>query len=933
MSTSSVPQREPVGRRDRKRSLPTGNVTFLFTDIEGSTALLTELGADFLQVRDRHDHVIRAAIEQGGGIEIATEGDSFFAAFPTAVGALRAAVAAQRALSAAPETKGRRVEARMGLHTGEGQLGGASYVGIDVHRAARIASAGHGGQVLLSDATRGLVESQLPDGVTLRDLGSHRLKDLPQPEHLHDLLIAGIRTDFPALRSMSARPTNLPLQLTSFVGRHHEVSDVVAQLEVSRLVTLTGTGGAGKTRLAVEAAGSIVDRFPDGVWFVDLSSAVDDESVLGLTADALAIKHEPGRSPLESLFARLAQSKTLLVQDNCEQVLDAVADLAVRILGRSPEVRILATSREALAIPGEVVRPVPPLGIPETGTTSVDAVAVSDAVRLLVERASAVDPAFRLRDDNVAAVASICRRLDGVPLALELAAAQMGALGPAQIDARLGDRFALLRGAARGDPRHRTLETVLAWSYDLLDDLDRALLDRLAVFRGTFSMDAAEAVVMDEPIDRANVLDGILRLVRKSLVVPESRGPEHRYRLLETVREYAAARLVAAGDLDRRRDRHLEWVLDLATRAAQGLSGEAQVGWLDALDDDLENIEAALAWSLGDPDRAALALEAVNGLTNYWMARGTRRAQGTRWLEATAAAATGLDVAARTEALMNAVLLAMWSDLAAASALAEAATRVAGDDPAGRARAEIAAAYVAWFRGNASAGDHAEAALELMDAEDPSALWARAANAWARSEAGALEEAHGMLMDVARQFRQPGDDHLFGALESLAADFGAANGDLDRSAGEARESLAIAQRVSCASCESQALATLALADPCADMGGRVAVARKAVRLADGIGEVFNVLCALEVLVGGLAMAGEVENGVLLGAATSAIRGATGYAPAMPGRARAARDGLELARRELDAVRFEKIGVVGATLDYDAAVRFALGESLPNAAPR
>src|ERR1700675_446820 len=267
MSTSSVPQREPAGRRDRKRSLPTGNVTFLFTDIEGSTALLTELGADFLQVRDRHDQVIRAAIQQGGGIEIATEGDSFFAAFPTAVGALRAAVAAQRALFAAPETTGRRVEARMGIHTGEGQLGGASYVGIDVHRAARIASAGHGGQVLLSDATRGLVESQLPDGVTVRDLGSHRLKDLRRPEHLYDLLIAGIRTDFPALRSMRARPTNLPLQLTSFIGRHDEVSAVVAQLEVSRLVTLTGTGGAGKTRLAVEAAGSIVDRFPDGVWF------------------------------------------------------------------------------------------------------------------------------------------------------------------------------------------------------------------------------------------------------------------------------------------------------------------------------------------------------------------------------------------------------------------------------------------------------------------------------------------------------------------------------------------------------------------------------------------------------------------------------------------------------------------------------------------
>jgi len=915
----------------RKRRLPTGTVTFLFTDIVGSTALLRDLGPDFLPARDRHDQAIRAAIEQGGGIEIATEGDSFFAAFPTAVGGVRAAVAAQRALSGAPATKGQRIEVRMGLHTGEGQLGGASYVGIDVHRAARIASAGHGGQVLLSDATRALVESRLPDGVMLRDLGNHRLKDLPQPEHLYDLLIAGIRTDFPALRSMSARRTNLPLLLTSFVGRQQEVSDLVAQLEVSRLVTLTGTGGAGKTRLAMEVASSVVERFPDGVWFIDLSSAVDDETVLALTAGALAIKGEPGRTPLENLLARLAYSRTLLVEDNCEQVLDAVADLAVRILGRSGEVRILATSREALAIPGEVVRPVPPLGIPETGAASVEAVAATDAVRLLVERASAVDPDFRLSDDNVAAVVSICRRLDGVPLALELAAAQMDALGPAQIDARLGDRFALLRGAARGDPRHQTLETVLAWSYDLLDERERAVLDRLAVFRGTFSMDAAEAVVADGPIDRAHVLDLIARLVRKSLVVAEGRGPERRYRLLETVREYAWRRLVATRGLDRRRDRHLEWILDLASRAAPGLSGEDQVRWLDALDDDLENIEAGFAWSLDDPERAARALDAVIGLNNYWMARGTRRAQGTRWSEAIAAAATGLDVGARTEALMNAVLLVVWSDLDAASALADAATRVAGDDPTGRAHAETASAYVAWFRGDASAADHAETAVGLLDADDPTALWARAVEALARANEGALEEAHAMLMDVARQVRQPGDDHLFGALESLAADFGAANGDLDRSAAEARESLAIAQRVSCSSCESQALSTLSLVDPCGDMGGQVGAARRAVQLANGIGEVANVLWAFEALVGALAAAGEVEDVARLAAATSAVRSATGYASVMPGRVGAARGGVERARQELDAGTFGQITAVGGALDYDAAVRFALGESGPSTA--
>jgi predicted ATPase len=765
----------------------------------------------------------------------------------------------------------------------------------------------------------------------LRDLGSHRLKDLPHPEHLYDLLIAGIRTDFPTLRSMSARPTNLPLQLTSFIGRQQEVSELVAQLEASRLVTLTGTGGTGKTRLAVEVAGSVAERFPDGVWFVDLSSAVDDETVLALTAEALGIRGEPGRAPLDNLLARLAYSRTLLVEDNCEHVLDAVADLAARILGRSPEVRILATSREALAIPGEVVRPVPPLGIPGPGTASVEAVAATDAVRLFVERASAVDPDFRLRDDNLAAVVSICRRLDGVPLALELAAAQLGALSPAQVDARLGDRFALLRGAARGDPRHQTLETVLAWSYDLLDEREQAVLDRLAVFRGTFSMDAAEAVVTDEPIDRANVLDLIARLIRKSLVVAESRGAERRYRLLETVREYAWRRLVTTRGLDRRRDRHLEWVLDLASRAAPALSGEDQVRWLDALDDDLENIEAGFAWSLDDPGRAARALDAVIGLNNYWMARGTRRAQGTRWSEAIAAAATGLEVGARTEALMNAVLLVIWSDLDAASALADAAVRVAGDDPTGRAHAETASAYVAWFRGDTSAADHADTAVGLLDADDPSALWARALEALARANEGALEEAHDVLMDVARQFRQPGDDHLFGAFESLAADFGAANGDRDRSADEARESLAIAQRVSCSSCESQALSTLSLVDPCGDMGGQVGAARRAVQLANGIGEVANVLWALDALVGALAASGDFEDVARLAAATSALRSTTGFAAVMPGRLRAVREAVERARKELDGVTFDKNAALGGAFDYEAAVRFALGESLSNVA--
>lgn len=418
-------------------------MTFLFTDIQGSTELLQALGPDFLPMRDRHDRAIRAEIEQGGGVEISTEGDSFFAVFPTAVGGVGAAVAVQRALAATPEANGRRIEVRMGLHTGDGRLGGDSYVGMDVHRAARIAAAGHGGQVLLSDATRGLVESELPDGVALRDLGSHTLKDLPHPEHLYDLLIAGLRADFPGLRTLSGRPTNLPTFLTRFIGRMRDTAHVGDLLVRERMVTLTGPGGTGKTRLAIEVARSIADRYPDGSWFVALEAVRDPALVLSTIATILGVRDQQGRAIGAVLGEHLAPKHALLLLDNLEQVIEAAPEIS-GLLGAAPAIAVLATSREPLSIAGEHVYQVPPLDLPaEPGIPTARELAPNEAVELFVERGRAARSDFTLSDANAPAIAAICRRLDGLPLAIELAAARINILSPDQIVARLDHRLTL----------------------------------------------------------------------------------------------------------------------------------------------------------------------------------------------------------------------------------------------------------------------------------------------------------------------------------------------------------------------------------------------------------------------------------------------------------------------------------------------------------
>ena len=477
------------------RDLPTGTVTFLFTDIEGSTGLLQDLGRDeFVRLLDRHAEILRTAVAEQGGVEIGTEGDSFFVAFPTASGALRAAVAAQRALAAHPWSDGNPIRVRMGLHTGEGVPGGDNYVGIDVNRAARIAAAGHGGQIVISEATRVLVAGDVPDGVTFRDLGLHDLKGLEHPERLHDLVIDGLSADFPALRTRGAQRTNLRPRRTSFVGRTRAMDDIERLLRETRLLTLTGPGGTGKTRLALEIASRQLDRFPDGVFFVDLSPLTDPTLVISEIAGVLKVREAPDLDLAGSLRRHLADLDVMLVLDNFEQLVDgssAIGDL----LDAAPGLTVLATSRIALRLSGEHEYQVAPLELParERRGDAAQLVA-SESVRLFVDRATSVRPDFTLTDANASAVAEIVERLDGLPLALELAASRLRVLDPTTLAERLEHRLSMLRGGDRDLPeRHRTLDGTIRWSYEMLEPDEQRLFARLSVFAGGWTLDAAEA--------------------------------------------------------------------------------------------------------------------------------------------------------------------------------------------------------------------------------------------------------------------------------------------------------------------------------------------------------------------------------------------------------------------------------------------------------
>ncbi|TMH34331.1 MAG: adenylate/guanylate cyclase domain-containing protein, partial [Betaproteobacteria bacterium] len=605
--------------------------TVLFTDIEASTRLWEQEGEKMSQALARHDALSRSAVEANHGAVVKMTGDGICAAFADPLDGINATVALQQALNDSAATNGIALRVRYGLHLGVVERRDHDLFGSPVNRAARIMKAAHGGQILLSQAVVDYVRSRLPRSISLRDLGAVRLRDLATSEHVYQVVHQDLRQEFPALRSLEATPNNLPQQVTSFVGRQRELAEGKAMLEGTRLLTLLGMGGLGKTRLALQVAADVLENYPDGVWFIDLAPIKDASLVSNAAAQALGLHEEAGKPLVETLCAHLKDNKALLVLDNCEHLVGACANLSETLLANTRQLRIIATSREVLRIRGEQTYPVFPLGVPQRNADAVTLMR-SEAVQLFVERARLQKPGFVLDELEAPAVAELCARLEGIPLALELAAARLRSLSVGEINKRLHDRFKLLSGGSRvALERQQTLRALVSWSYDLLQQQEQMLLDRLSVFVGGFDLDAAEAVCGAEPLSSNDVLDLVTSLVEKSLVMVKQEDGWSRYGMLETIREFAREHLIELGATEGRYDlqrtirdfahdrlagrddlaataaRHCDYYLGVAKKARVNLRGAEQAHWTRRVEIELDNLRAAIAFSLsggGEPVNA-----------------------------------------------------------------------------------------------------------------------------------------------------------------------------------------------------------------------------------------------------------------------------------------------------------------------------------------
>jgi predicted ATPase/class 3 adenylate cyclase len=621
------------------RGLPTGTVTFLFTDVEGSTRLWERDPEAMSQALARHDELLREAVEVRGGFVFKTVGDAFYVAFSTAAEAVEAALDAQKFLLSEEWEEAGPLKVRVVLHTGTAEERNGDYFGPTMNRAARLLSAGHGGQVLLSLSTQELVRDQLPLGAELRDLGVRRLKDLSRPEHVFQLTDPELPSSFPPLKTLDVRLNNLPIQPTPLLGREREVAEIADLLrrEDVRLLTLTGTGGTGKTRLALQSAAELIDEFEDGVFFVALALISDPELVASTVAGTLSVSESAGRALKEDLREYLSTKELLLVLDNFEQVVDA-APLVGELLSGCPGLKVLVTSRTLLRIYGEHEYAVRPLELPDPGhLPPIETLRQYEAIRLFTERAHAADTNFSLTNENAPAVAEICARLDGLPLAIELAAARIKLLSPQAMYSRLSNPLTFLTGGARDLPeRQRTLRGAIAWSHALLDEGEQALFASLSVFSGGCALGAVEAICDAECGSFVDVLEGLSSLLDKSLLRQEEMVEgEPRFVMLETIREYARESLEARGNAEEIRRLHAEYFLALAEQGASELQGPEEVTWLERLEIDHDNMRAALSWTL-QSEEAELGMRLAGALWRFWDMRGYY-GEGRRWLEATLA--------------------------------------------------------------------------------------------------------------------------------------------------------------------------------------------------------------------------------------------------------------------------------------------------------
>jgi predicted ATPase/class 3 adenylate cyclase len=868
-------------------TLPTGTVTFLFTDIEGSTRLLQTLGDRYGDLLDEHCRIMRTAIGDANGIEVGTEGDSFFAVFPSAADAVTATIAAQRQLATHDWPESADVRVRMGLHTGEGNLGGDNYLGIDVNRAARIAAAGHGGQVVISDTTRSLVEHVLPQGARLRELGAHRLKDLANPERLFQVEAPGLPSEFPALRTLDARANNLPVQLTSFVGRETEIAEVSELLDRVPLVTLTGPGGTGKTRLALQVAAERLTRHADGAFFVELAPITDPGLVPSAIASALTVRETADRPLLDTLKEELRDRDQLLVLDNFEQVTDA-GGLITDLLSVAPRLHVLVTSRAILHLRGEHEFPVAPLRIPDLESLpALEALSQYEGVALFIERAMAARPDFAITAETAPAVAEIVARLDGLPLAIELAAAKAKLFGPQAILGRLGSRLAFLGGGARDLPaRQQTLRQAIDWSYALLPVEQQRRLSRLGVFVGGWDARAAESVVESAQLG-LDTYEGLAALVDQSLVRrEEADAGEPRFFLLETIREYALEQLARTGESDALRRRHAQYFAAEAEALEPELTKSPESGNEIAADHD--NYRAALVWAI-EVGEADFGLRLGYNLWRFWQQRGHLH-EGRQWFERLLAV-PGAEArgAARAKGLTGAAGIAYWLNdyQAAATWYAEAEDIIRGlGDPAWLADAIYNTATVAMLRGE----------MDIVQAK--------------------FHEGNALA-------RALGDDAILARFLEAEGYMAFMGDDLARARELLEESLAVAERTG----EKWAIAGIHhTVGQVARLDGRYQDAadhyRLALKFAHDLGDAATVTEPLQALAAVAIATGDAARGVQLLAANAAIREQLGGGP--PPEWLRLGDPLTDARQALGDAAYEQAWNEGLQLSVDQAVALAIG---------
>jgi predicted ATPase/class 3 adenylate cyclase len=913
--------------------LPTGTVTFLFTDIEGSTKHWEQNLESMRIALTRHDTILREVIEGHNGSVFKTVGDAFCAAFPTALDALKSALGAQRALLS--EEWGFAIgslRVRMALHTGAADERDGDYFGPPVNRVARLLSAGYGGQVLLTLPTQELVRDQLPADVHLRDLGEGRLKDLSRPERIFQLTAPDLPSQFPPLKTLERAPNNLPLQLTPLIGREREVEEVCLRLRSPqvRVLTLTGPGGTGKTRVGLQAAAELTGEFEDGVFFVALAAIADPALVAPTVARALGLT-EAGNQPSEKLLeGYLRDRQTLLVLDNFEQVLGA-APLIDDILSSAPNVKVLATSRIPLRLYGEHEFPVPPLSLPDARhLPSAEHLTEYGAVRLFVERARAVRPDFSITEENAREVVEICARLDGLPLAIELAAARTKLLSPQAMLPRLGNRLRLLTGGANNLPkRQRTLRNTIEWSHELLEEGEKTLFWRLAVFSGGATLEAIEAVCDAEGDHPVDVLEGISSLLDKSLLRrEEGTEVEPRFAMLETIHEFASARLEASSEAEELRERHAKYFLALSEEAEGGLKRPEQETWFERLDPEHNNMRAALRWAV-EQGQSELGLRLAGALWRFWWMRGDI-SEGRSWLEELLAKADS--GAARIKVLDGVSWLANeQGDLDSAQTAAEEGLRLSGE-------AGVGGSVAASLQGTLGdvvekQGDHARA-KELF--EDSIRLYRETGDMWGVAwtlgglgnyfkDQGDYERAKDLFEEGLALSQTLAQAELHGAYLISLGHVSLLEGDYERATALNEEAAALLQKRGYGGGLEFALDNLGWAALLQGDPSRATTFHKdSLALCRELGDKLIGSESLEGLACVSALRKEGERSARLFGAAQALRDDVGYRQ-VP-RERALREPyLAAARRSTGKAAWEEAWKQGLQMSFDETISYALKE--------